>query len=77
MLGGVGWTPSTSSRLPNQGATRFLPANLDFSTARVVSRQGRDLVAVETRVDALIIHFADNPNGSADYVVDIAFGNDR
>jgi hypothetical protein len=76
-LGGVSWTPSTSPRLPNQGATRFLPANLDFSTARVVSRQGRDLVAVETRVDALIIHFADNPNGSADYVVDIAFGNDR
>jgi hypothetical protein len=73
VLNGVNWSLAKSPKLANQGATQFLPVNVDFSTARVVSRHGRDLVAVESLPDAIIVYFGDNPNGSADYDVDIAF----
>jgi hypothetical protein len=44
---------------------------------RISSRSGRDLVTAETRTNTLVIHFADNPNGAADYAITIQFGNER
>ena len=32
--------------LQNAGANLFLPAGVDFSTARIVSRKGRDLATL-------------------------------
>ena len=73
-LNDVQWNPAARSTLPNQGETRFLPEAVDFSTARVVHRDGRDLAVVVPQSDWIAIHFADNPNGADDYELLISFG---
>jgi hypothetical protein len=75
-LNGLAWSPQQTPTLANDGPTQFLPAGVDFATARLISRTGRDLAVLETRKDALVLHFADNPNGQARYEVRIAFGNE-
>jgi len=47
---------------------------LDFSTAKIIKRQGRDLATMWSDNDALWINFADNPNGADAYELDISFG---
>jgi beta-lactamase regulating signal transducer with metallopeptidase domain len=73
-INGRPWDVNQSCVLKNEGATRFLPDGVDFSTARIVSRQGRDLATAWSGTDALWVRFADNPNGSSPYEIDIAFG---
>ncbi len=72
----IAWDVRQAKILKNEGATRFLPDGVDFSTARIVSRKGRDLATAWGEKDALWIHFADNPNGSDAYEIEIAFGPD-
>jgi beta-lactamase regulating signal transducer with metallopeptidase domain len=64
-VNGRPWDVDQSCVLKNEGATRFLPDGVDFSTARILSRQGRDLATAWSGADALWVHFADNPNGSS------------
>ena len=73
-VNGIPWDVGQTIVLKNEGATRFLPDGVDFSTARIVSRQGRDLATAWGEKDALWVRFADNPNGSSPYEIDIAFG---
>jgi hypothetical protein len=73
LLNGIAWSPQEHPTLSNEG-DQLLPAGVDFASARVVSRSGRDLAVLETREDAVIIHFADNPNGHGRYEVRLAFG---
>jgi hypothetical protein len=68
-VNGVLWLPQAEDFLPNSGGTRFLPADVDFATAEVVSKVGRDLVALEKRSEGVSVHFADNPNGSDLYEI--------
>lgn len=60
--------------LENEGANAFLPSGIDFSTAKIVGRKGRDLATMWPDRDALWVWFADNPNGSDSYELDISFG---
>lgn len=75
-IGGRSWTPTAESPdLPADAETPLLPAGVDLSTARAVSRSGRDLVALEVRGDSLIVRFADEPAGADEYRIAIRFGD--
>jgi len=73
-LNEIPWLLSQTNVLKNEGTNRFLPAGIDFSTAKIVSRAGRDLATMWAEPDALWVRFADNPNGSDHYELDISFG---
>ena len=47
-------------------------AELDLTRARVVSRKGRDVIALERTADGFDLYLSDSPNGAADYSVTIA-----
>jgi hypothetical protein len=47
-------------------------AELDLTRARIVSRQGRDVIALERTADGFDLYLSDSPNGGADYSVTIA-----
>ena len=74
-LNGIPWDPMAEPTRKNEGTNRFLPAGVDFSTARIASRQGRDLATMWSDKDAVWIQFADNPNGADYYDIKITFGN--
>jgi hypothetical protein len=76
-INGLAWDVSQATVLKNEGATTFLPDGVDFSTARILSRKGRDLATAWGEKDALWVRFADNPNGSDAYEIEIAFGPER
>lgn len=73
-LNGMAWDVRKKKQLSNSGETSFLPPDIDLSTTRIVSRTGRDLATAWVEGDALWIHFADNPNGTDAYELEIAFG---
>jgi hypothetical protein len=73
-LNDVPWSIQQTNVLQNSGANLFLPSGVDFSTARIVSRKGRDLGTLWAEADALWVWFADNPNGSDYYELEISFG---
>ena len=73
-LNDIPWDPTTSPVIRNEGTNSFLPSGVDFSTARIVSRKGRDLATMWAEESAILVRFADNPNGSDDYEIEIAFG---
>jgi hypothetical protein len=73
-LNGVPWPTNDEHYFPNLGDQKFLPAGVDFSTARIVSRKGRDLAAMWAEPETVHVWFADNPNGSDYYELEIAFG---
>ena len=74
-LNNVSWSLEQSSYLKNEGATQFLPPDVDFSTAKIVGRSGRDLVTARGYDDKLIVCFGDTESGGDQYTIDISFGN--
>jgi hypothetical protein len=74
MLNNVEWLPEQDEVLRNEGTNTFLPKGIDFSTARIVNRKGRDLATIWAEKDAVRIRFADNPNGSDTYELEMVFG---
>ena len=68
------WPVGQTNVLHNTGTTAFLPAGVDFSTARILSRKGRDLATAWAEDQVLWVWFADSPNGSDHYEVEIGFG---
>ena len=72
-LNGVAWAPRESRDLPNSGDTRFLPAGIDLSRARLVSWTGRDHGSIETAPGKLVLRFVDSPNGPAEYRMVVRF----
>lgn len=68
------WDLSQTNVLLNAGTNAFLPSGVDFSTARIVRRNGRDLATMWADNDAIWITFADNPNGADSYELEISFG---
>ncbi len=74
-LNEVAWDLSPTNVLTNVGTNLFLPDTVDFSSAKIVRRQGRDVAIMWADAEALWITFADNPNGTDDYELDISFGN--
>jgi hypothetical protein len=73
-LNDVRWFPEVTTVLKNEGTNTFLPSGIDLSTARIVSRKGRDLATMWAEKNELWIWFADNPNGNDLYELEIAFG---
>jgi hypothetical protein len=69
----IDWSLDESSELKNEGATRFLPPDVDFSTAKIVSRSGRDLVTARGQDDKLVVYFGDTLSGSDHYEIEISF----
>ena len=76
-VNGIKWSLHQSFVLKNAGETKFLPQEVDFSTARVAARSGRDVVAMETQPDRIIIYFADCPLYDAPYSIDVVFNEER
>jgi hypothetical protein len=73
-LNDIAWDVARTNVLMNVKTNRFLPEGVDFSTVRIVKRQGRDLVTMWADPDAVWINFADNPNGADAYELDLSFG---
>ena len=74
-LNGVAWNPSQQTNLLNSGATAFLPANIDLTTARLVKNAGRDTATIEIFDTHTDIVFADNLPGGDNYSVTVTFGS--
>jgi hypothetical protein len=74
-INGMPWTPREQHVWPNEGTNAFLPPSVDFSTAKIASRKGRDLATVWAEPDQLVVSFADNPNGADFYEIEISFGD--
>jgi hypothetical protein len=73
-LNGVAWPVEQINVLQNTGTNRYLPQGVDLSTARIVSYKGRDLATLWAGKQELSVWFADNPNGSDHYELEISFG---
>lgn len=71
------WSVGPDNTIVDAGHGVPVPADTDFSTARVVSRKGRDLVALEASSEGIVVHFSDTPNGSDDYEIHIRFDGPR
>jgi hypothetical protein len=76
MLGDL--KPGTLQVIRNSGATRLLPDNVDFSTARLTvdhkpRRRGRTELQIEA--DRVQIHLTDPPLGTAEFEITVTFGN--
>jgi hypothetical protein len=74
-LNDVPWSLQQTNLLQNAGTNVFLPSGVDFSTARIVSRKGRDLATMWAEERALWVWFVDSPNGDDHYELEIAFGH--
>jgi hypothetical protein len=70
----VQWWPQQTNVLQNADTEVFLPPSVDLSTARIISRKGRDLSTMWAEKDAVWVWFADNPNGSDWYEMELSFG---
>ena len=75
LLNNVSWDPGKSPTLNNEGETKFLNGPVDFSTARMIKKEGRDLAVMEHTDEGVVIYFADSPLGDAKYEVAIIFGD--
>jgi hypothetical protein len=74
-LNNVLWRPQEKSTLPNEGKTRFLRGDVDFSIARVSRKEGRDTAVLQCVDGGIVIHFADNPPGRSTYDLTVTFGD--
>lgn len=74
MLNDFVWNPTKEPLLQNVKSSLKLPDGIDFRSAKIVKRKGRDLATLWTTDKELKIYFADNPNGADNYELTIAFG---
>lgn len=72
-LNGVTWKPEAATKMNNDGPTAFLDPQVDFLSAKIVVKGGRDTVAIENYEDGIILYFADNPPGAGRYDVTVEF----
>lgn len=73
-LNDVVWKPEETPTLANTGATRFLDPAVDFATARVTKKEGRDTAVLEHTDGGVVIYFADSLLDRSPYEVVITFG---
>jgi hypothetical protein len=72
-LNTVVWNPEKSPALKNEGATKFLNGPVDFSTARMIKKECRDMAVMEHTGGGVVIYFADGPGDRSNYEVAIIF----
>jgi len=75
-LNDIPWDVRRTNTLSNSGTNQFLPDQVDLSTAKIISRKGRDLATMWADRDAVWVSFADNPNGAEAYELDLSFGSE-
>ena len=73
-LNDIAWDLSQTNVLENAGTNAFLPSGVELSTAKIIRRQGRDLVTMWADHESIWVSFADNPNGSDACELEISFG---
>jgi hypothetical protein len=73
-LNDIHWDLQRTNVLKNEGTNTFLPPGINLSTAKITGRKGRDLATMWADKNALWVWFADNPNGSDSYELNISFG---
>jgi hypothetical protein len=73
-LNQIAWDLKESVTLKNEGETRFLDGTVDFATARMVRKDGRDTAVLEHTDGGLVIYLADSPLGRSSYDLRIHFG---
>jgi hypothetical protein len=73
-LNDIPWNVRQTNIMANAGTNRFLPSGVNFSTAKIVGRKGRDVATMWADHDTIWVNFADNPNGSDAYELEISFG---
>ncbi len=64
----VTWNVQANAVLHNTGLE-----NADLSSAIVISRTGRDTVAMEKTDDGIAVYFDDAPDGRSEYEIKIRF----
>lgn len=67
-FGGEAW--SNLSATP--AVWRMIGSQLNLREAKIVSRKGRDIIALEHTAEGFDLYLCDSPNGGADYEVTIA-----
>jgi hypothetical protein len=72
-LNGVAWANPSVSYLTNAGATLFLPEQVPFHNATVLSSSGRGLLTIRPTENGLVINFADDILGAGNYEAVIGF----
>jgi len=68
LIDGEPWTQLNQTPPPWDEVSR----GLDLTKARVVKREGRDVIALESTPDGFDLYLSDSPNGAGDYEVIIA-----
>lgn len=68
LFDGEPWTKVDRTPAP----WRDFGKRLDLSRARIVKRQGRDIIAIEHTPDGFDLYICDSPNGAANYSVTLA-----
>jgi hypothetical protein len=76
-LNTVAWNPEKSPTLKNEGETKFMDGPVDFSTAKMIKKEGRDMAVMEHADGGVVIYFADGPGDRSNYEVAILFGDGR
>lgn len=67
-FGGEAW----SNLAATPAVWRMIGSQLNLREAKIVSRKGRDIIALEHTAEGFDLYFCDSPNGGADYEVTIA-----
>ncbi len=67
-FGGESW----SNLAATPAVWRMIGHQLNLREAKIVSRKGRDIIALEHTAEGFDLYLCDSPNGGADYEVTIA-----
>ncbi|MGO8696678.1 MAG: hypothetical protein ACLQVY_03025 [Limisphaerales bacterium] len=84
-INGTSWNPREKNYLSTAGPAKFLPDSFSLESVDLEIVKRRDVVALERTGgglmvyldDALWVRFADNPNGSDSYEIEIAFAPEQ
>jgi hypothetical protein len=74
-LNTVAWNPQVAPVLKNEGQTKFLNGPVDFLTAKMIKKEGRDTAVMEHTDGGVVIYFGDSPFDRSTYEVAIIFGD--
>ena len=67
-FGGESW----SNLAATPAVWRMIGSQLNLREAKIVSRKGRDIIALEHTAEGFDLYLSDSPNGGADYEVTIS-----
>jgi hypothetical protein len=69
-VNGLVWNLTEAVVLPNIGANRVVPDDLNFLEAEIKQLRGRGTVTIRRAPDHIVIHFEDSPDGLGSDVIE-------